>query len=226
MTTNKTLRTIGKIYGGFAIASLAVGTVSYFVLRYTDKKTEAKVMSVWNTIKHDVIKDLGLNVMPTLAFDGANSGALMHVSATTHYTRSLGDFFNQKITKQESDNVIHINIAAISKMITDINISTMRDLSDPIIRTLFRHECRHLHQFQTGFKVGTVENVLHINSMLDGYGEEAGEHDANIYAIDAATNKTERLVAELSKAIQDEAGKMFPDNSKINEYMRKLNRFA
>lgn len=201
---------------GITMAAVAVKLV------YTPGRVESKVKKVWDKYGDDITKDLGLKQKPTLAFDGERiSNNLMFVESTIHY-RSCG-WMSRTIIGQESDNVIHVNRTSLSRSLNEMHSVLARDISEEYIIALLRHECRHLHQFENGFNVGKVEQTFQLNQdILNGYGANPGEEDANTYAISAAENKKQKLVAQLNKAIQDEAAKICPDNREARKYAKAI----
>lgn len=224
ITINKSIISgIIKGIGIFSGISLALSGLAYAKLYYSTKKTKVLCENVWNDIKEDIRKDLGLNKTPTVEYDANGTNALMYVSAVTHYT---GTPFSKVITQQDTDYVIHVNVEDISQHITKLNANCVKDISVSFVKTLFRHECRHLHQFQNGFNVGKRCSTLAFDtSFIDGYGADRAETDANIYAISAAQNKEEKIVAELNKALQDNAGKICPDGTEIRACIQQLTPF-
>lgn len=220
-----TLKRLGKVYAGIALVSSVVSTIGYFNLRYSENKTRTKIQEVFDDIIPSVSTDLKLKQRPILKFDANGSGSLMYVTSTTNYQGVT--IFSRKVISQETDYILHVNIEAMSKAITILNINTLRDLSNEFIKTVIRHECRHMQQFQNGFDVGKIENTISFNtSFIDGYGTDPKESDANIYAISASENKLERLVAEYNKATQDTAEKIMPDYSEVRKCIKALHRFS
>lgn len=198
----------------------AVYTATMF---YTPGRAKSKIEKVWDNIGENIANDLGLSQVPTIKFDNNTSTSVMYVDSANYY-RNI-DVFRRIIIKQETDYVIHVSPVAVAKQINLLNVNVFKDISEEFIMTLFRHECRHLHQIESGMEVGKVEDTMklhEINYMLNGYGSNPMEEDANLYAITAAENKKQRLVAELSKCLQDESQKICPDKTYIKKYTKEL----
>lgn len=217
--------TMKKFTIAIATAIATATAAAAATLVYTPGRARAKTIKVWNNIGKDIAADLHLTQMPTIAFDCHDSSAVMYVVGTEEYRRI--DMFRKKIVGQQTDYVIHVNPVAIAAQLNGLHAAIMRDISEDFLITLFRHECRHLYQYQTGFGVGNIIEMFHIDdSIFSGHGASPAESDANIYAIDAAENKRQWLVAKLNKALQDEACKMsaLADHSEAREYAAKLRK--
>ena len=210
-----------------AIATVATAGIALAATRlvYTPKKAEAKVRKVWEREKESIAHDLRLSTTPTLVFEeNKDASAVMYVNTRIEYQSSL---FTRTITKQSTDYIVHVNSAAVAENINNLHAVLCRDIADEFIIALLRHECRHIYQCETGFSVGKVENTFSLNmDILNGHGASPEEIDANIYAICAAENKKQRLVAKLNKAVQDEACKLYADTDEIQRYTRELRNLS
>lgn len=206
-----------------ATTTVSIITAVYTAtMLYTPRKAKAKTTKVWNNIGENIANDLGLSQVPTIKFDNNNPTSVMYVESINHY-RSAG-LFQRIIMKQETDYVIHVSPAAVAKQLNLLHANVLKDISEEFIMTLFRHECRHLYQIQSGMEVGKVEDTLgfEFNDLFEGHGASPTEEDANIYAITAAENEKQRLVAELAKCLQDESQKICPDKTYIKKYTKEL----
>ncbi len=210
------------VIASVAVAAAGVAAIAHKYL-YTSAKAESKVKAVWAKHGEAIAKDLGLAQVPTLVFDGKREDhALMYVHRTTYYRSSWG---LKTVEREETDYIIHVYAQGIAHNINELHAGLGRDVAEEFILALLRHECRHLHQIESGFNRGRAESMfdLHLD-MIDGYGAKPGEQDANVYAIDAAQNKKERLVAQLSKAWQDEGGKMCPDLTELRKHAKAIRK--
>ena len=209
------------------IATIATAGIAVAATRlvYTPKKAEAKVRKVWEREKENIVRDLRLSTVPTLVFeDDKGVSAVMYVNTRVEYKSSL---FTRTITKQSTDYIVHVNSAAVAENINNLHAVLCRDIAGEFILALLRHECRHIYQCESDFNVGKVENTFSLNmDILNGHGASPEEIDANIYAICAAANKKQRLVAKLNKAIQDEACKLCADTDEIQRYTRELRNLS
>lgn len=205
------------------IATIATAGIAIAATRlvYTPKKAETRVIKVWEREKENIVRDLKLSTTPTLVFENSKeASAVMYVNTRVEYQASM---FTRTITKQTTDYIVHVNSTAVAENINNLHIALHRDIADEFIIALLRHECRHIYQCEADFNVGKVENVFSLNmDIFEGHGATPEEVDANIYAICAAENKKQRLVAKLNKAIQDEACKLCADTSEIRRYTKEL----
>lgn len=210
-----------------AIATVATAGIAIAATRlvYTPKKAEAKVRKVWEREKDNIVRDLKLSTTPTLAFENnKEASAVMYINTRVEYEASL---FTRTITKQSTDGIVHVNTVAVAENINNLHAVLYRDIADEFILALLRHECRHIYQCESDFSVGKVENVFSINmGIFEGHGSSPDEIDANIYAICAAANKKQRLVAKLNKAVQDEAGKLCAETDEIRRYTKELRNLS
>lgn len=216
------IKNIAKVYFGLSAISVAASSVLYAMLNYSEKRTIAKVKTIFESIKDDITKDLELSQTPTIEFDGgSHDGCLMYVVGYEQYNASLR---GKTIVGQHTDYVLHVNPKAVAQHITMLNLKVVNDISDDVIKALLRHECRHMHQYQTGFDVGKTKAYFTLN--FDGYGTDEKETDANVYAINASENRKERIAAELSKDLQDNVNSIVPDYSKTRACLRELSPIA
>lgn len=216
--TNAIVSTIATI----ATAGTAIAATR---LVYTPKKAEAKARKVWERERDNIVRDLKLPTAPTLVFENnKEASGVMYVNTRIEYETSL---FTRTITKQSTDGIVHVNSVAVAENINNLHAVLCRNIAEEFILALLRHECRHIYQCEADFNVGKVENVFSLNmDIFEGHGATPEEIDANIYAICAAENKKQRLVAKLNKAIQDEACKLCADTSEIRRYTKELRNLS
>lgn len=132
------------------------------------------VQAMWDKHKVSIVEDLGLKATPTLKF----------VTDVSEYHGEAPMWVDLK--KRDDgvvEGVIHVNPVTLYAFVNPLNVLTGEDMVEDSLLYLFRHECRHVYQYQIGADEG--KTLYEVYQSLKNF---KGEMDADAYAVRTAAN--------------------------------------